>query len=79
MLFTLHRLIRYERRSLGITSNLVFSQWEHIFANPYGHGGGHRPGEIHHSVILEFDVPSYRTGVGPAAQPETGGGTGKNN
>ena len=22
---------RYERRSLGITSNLVFSQWEHIF------------------------------------------------
>ena len=25
---------RYERRSLGITSNLVFSQWEHIFANP---------------------------------------------
>ena len=25
---------RHERRSLGITSNLVFSQWEHIFANP---------------------------------------------
>ena len=25
---------RYERRSLDITSNLVFSQWEHIFANP---------------------------------------------
>ena len=25
---------RYERRSLGITSNLVFSQWERIFANP---------------------------------------------
>ena len=25
---------RYERRSLGITSNLVFSQWEHISANP---------------------------------------------
>ena len=23
---------RYERRSLGITSNLVFSQWEHILA-----------------------------------------------
>ena len=26
---------RYERRSLGITSNLVFSQWEHIFANQW--------------------------------------------
>ena len=25
---------RYERRSLGITSNLVFSDWERIFANP---------------------------------------------
>ena len=25
---------RYERRSLGITSSLVFSEWERIFANP---------------------------------------------
>ena len=25
---------RYEHRSLGITSNLVFSKWERIFANP---------------------------------------------
>ncbi len=32
MLFTLIAE-RYERRSLGITSNLVFSQWEHILAN----------------------------------------------
>ena len=48
---------RYERRSLGITSNLVFSQWEHIFANPA------IDRVVHHSVILEFDVPSYRTGV----------------
>ena len=24
---------RYERRSLGITSNLIFSEWENIFAN----------------------------------------------
>ena len=51
---------RYERRSLGITSNLVFSKWEPIFVNPMA-----TPGAIdrvvHHSVILEFDVPSYRT------------------
>ena len=33
MLFTLIAE-RYERRSLGITSNLVFSKWERIFANP---------------------------------------------
>ena len=25
---------RYERRSLGITSNLVFSEWECIYSNP---------------------------------------------
>ena len=33
---------RYERRSLGITSNPVFSEWERIFANPMA--TGHRPG-----------------------------------
>ena len=33
MLFTLIAE-RCERRPLGITSNLVFSQWERIFANP---------------------------------------------
>ncbi len=35
---------RYERRSLGITSNLVFSQWEHIFErlrDEYGYDGGY--------------------------------------
>ena len=53
---------RYERRSLGITSNLVFSQWEHIFANPMATVAA-IDRVVHHSVILEFDVPSYRTGV----------------
>ena len=53
---------RYERRSLGITSNLVFSEWERIFANPMATAA---PIDrvVHHSVILEFDVPSYRTDV----------------
>ena len=32
VLFTL--IARYERRSLGITSNLVFSEWEKVFASP---------------------------------------------
>ena len=56
---------RYERRSLGITSNRVFSQWEHIFANPMATAAA-IDRVVHRSVILEFDVPSYRTGV---AQP----------
>ena len=51
---------RYERRSLGITANLVFSEWEHIFANPMATAAA-IDRVVHHSVILEFDVPSYRT------------------
>ena len=50
----------YERRSLGITSNLVFSEWERIFANPMATAAA-IDRVVHHSVILEFDVPSYRT------------------
>ena len=53
---------RYERRSLGITSSLAFSQWEHIFANPMATATA-IDRVVHHSVILEFDVPSYRTNV----------------
>ena len=53
---------RYERRSLGITSNLVFSEWERIFANPMATAAA-IDRVVHHSVIMEFDVPSYRTGV----------------
>ena len=49
-------------RSLGITSNLAFSQWEHIFANPMAAAAA-IDRVVHHSVILEFYVPSYRTGV----------------
>ena len=60
---TLFTLIaeRYERRSLGITSNLVFSEWERIFANPMATAAAIDRVVHHHSVILEFDVPSYRT------------------
>ena len=51
---------RYERRSLDIASNLVFSEWEGIFANPLATAAA-IDRVVHHSVILEFDVPSYRT------------------
>ena len=59
MLFTLIAE-RYERRSLGITSNLVFSEWEKIFANPMATAAA-IDRIVHHSVIMEFDLPSYRT------------------
>ena len=61
VLFTLI-VERHERRSLSITSNLVFSQWDDIFANPIATAAANDR-VVHHSVILEFDVPSYRTGV----------------
>ena len=51
---------RYERRPPRITSNLVFSEWELIFSNPMATAPA-IDRVVHHSVILEFDVPSYRT------------------
>ncbi len=51
---------RYERRSVLITSNLVFSQWERIFKDPMTTAAA-IDRLVHHSVILEFDVESYRT------------------
>ena len=60
---------RYERRSLGITSNLVFSEWEKVFANPMATAAA-IDRIVHHSVILEFDLPSYRTSVAQSRQAE---------
>jgi len=58
VLFTL-MAERYERRSMLITSNLVFSEWDRIFKNPMTTAAA-IDRLVHHSVILEFDVPSYR-------------------
>lgn len=59
VLFTL-MAERYERRSMLITSNLVFSHWHRIFKNEMTTSAA-IDRIVHHSVILEFDVPSYRT------------------
>ena len=59
VLFTL-MAERYERRSMLITSNLVFGEWERIFKNPMTTAAA-IDRLVHHSVILEFDVPSFRT------------------
>src|SRR6266852_5524303 len=51
---------RYERRSMLITSNLVFSDWERIFKDPMATAAA-IDRLVHHAAILEFNVPSYRT------------------
>ena len=58
VLFTL-MAERYERRSILLTTNLVFSDWERIFKNPMATAAA-IDRLVHHAVILEFDVPSFR-------------------
>jgi DNA replication protein DnaC len=50
---------RYERGSLLITSNLPFSKWEAIFKDPMTTASA-IDRLVHHSVILELNIPSYR-------------------
>lgn len=50
---------RYERSSVMITSNLSFSKWEQIFKDPMTTAAA-IDRLVHHSVILELNIPSYR-------------------
>src|SRR5713101_4153173 len=51
---------RYERKSVMITTNLVFSEWERIFKNPMTTMAA-IDRLVHHSVILDMmSVESYR-------------------
>ena len=50
---------RYERGSVMVTSNLAFSQWDKIFKDPMTTGAA-IDRVVHHSVILELNIPSYR-------------------
>ena len=52
---------RYERRSVVITSNLVFSQWDQIFKDPLTTAAA-IDRVVHHSIIIEFgrDIKSMR-------------------
>lgn len=50
---------RYERRSVLITSNLVFSQWDKIFQDPMTTACA-IDRLIHHAVILELSGKSLR-------------------
>jgi DNA replication protein DnaC len=58
VLFTL-MAERYERRSLVITSNLVFGEWDRIFKNPMTTAAA-IDRLVHHSAILEFSGRSKR-------------------
>ncbi len=50
---------RYERRSVLITSNLLFSEWERIFKDPMTTAAA-IDRLVHHSVILELTGKSVR-------------------
>ena len=50
---------RYERGSVLVTSNLAFSHWEQIFKDPMTTAAA-IDRLVHHSVIVELNVPSYR-------------------
>ena len=50
---------RYERKSLMISSNLMFSQWDKIFKDPMTTMAA-IDRLVHHSIILEFNGDSVR-------------------
>ena len=50
---------RYEKKTVVITSNLVFSQWDQIFKNPMTTMAA-IDRLVHHATILEFTGESIR-------------------
>jgi len=58
---------RYERGSVLLTSNLPFSKWEAIFKDPMTTAAA-IDRLVHHSVILELNIPSYRLEQAKKAQ-----------
>ena len=59
---------RYERGSVMITSNLPFSKWESIFKDPMTTAAA-IDRLVHHSIILELNLPSYRMEHAKQGQP----------
>jgi len=58
---------RYERSSVCLTSNLPFSKWEQIFKDAMTTAAA-IDRLVHHSVIVELNVPSYRAEVAKRAK-----------
>jgi DNA replication protein DnaC len=59
---------RYERKSLAITANTPFSQWNDVFVEPAMTVAA-VDRLVHHSTILEMNVESYRRRAAQAATP----------
>ena len=59
---------RYERGTVMLTSNLPFSKWETIFKDPMTTAAA-IDRMVHHSVILELNIPSYRLEAAKQAKP----------
>lgn len=51
---------RYERRTVMVSSNLVFSKWDQIFKDPMTTMAA-VDRLVHHAIILEFNGESQRT------------------
>jgi len=62
---------RYERGSIMVTANLPFSEWEKIFKDPMTTAAA-IDRLVHHSVILELNIPSYRLEHAQSHQRSTG-------
>jgi DNA replication protein DnaC len=60
---------RYERRTVIITSNVVFSEWDRIFKDPMTTAAA-IDRIVHHSVILEMTGPSVRADAAEHAKRE---------
>ena len=61
-------VIRIERKSLAITANTPFSQWNDVFVEPAMTVAA-VDRLVHHSTILEMNVESYRRRAAQAAAP----------
>ncbi len=67
---------RYERGSVMITSNLPFSKWEQIFKDPMVTADA-IDRLVHHSVILELNIESYRMEAAKKKKDKKPGGPAK--
>jgi DNA replication protein DnaC len=61
---------RYERKSVIITSNLLFSEWDRIFKDPMTTAAA-IDRLVHHAVILEMTGPSVRSEAAEQAKKES--------
>lgn len=60
---------KYERRTLMVSSNLIFSKWDQIFKDPMTTMAA-VDRLVHHAIILEFDGGSIRV---PEGKQKTNG------